>query len=103
MQKKNNISLYMKDITLYSDPKQVQSRAYQLLGKDAVINLSTRKDKKYMIKDPNGKWIHFGQYGMEDFTKHKDLTRREAFKTRNARWKKATTYSPAWLSYFLTW
>ena len=93
----------MKDITKYSDPKQVQSLAYKLLGKDAVVYISTRKNKKYMIQDPNGKWIHFGQLPYEDFTKHKDLTRRKDFQSRNTKWQKSSIYSPSWLAYHLLW
>ena len=28
---------------------------------------STKKDKKYMVKTPSGRWIHFGARGMEQF------------------------------------
>ena len=28
---------------------------------------SNRKGKKYMVKTPSGKWIHFGASGMEQF------------------------------------
>jgi len=28
---------------------------------------STRKDKKYMVKVPSGKWIHFGQRTAQHF------------------------------------
>jgi len=56
-----------------------------------------------MVKNPQGKWIHFGQMGYEDYTKHKDETRRDNFRKRNAKWSKAEKYSPAWLSYWLLW
>jgi len=32
------------------------------------IKRSTRKDKKYMLITPNGKSIHFGAHGMQDYT-----------------------------------
>jgi hypothetical protein len=32
---------------------------------------STNKNKKYMVKTPKGKWIHFGAVGMEQY---KDTT-----------------------------
>lgn len=35
---------------------------------------STRKDKKLMV-EIDGKKIHFGQKGYEDFTTHKDKER----------------------------
>ena len=28
---------------------------------------STRKDKKYMVKTPSGKWIHFGNKNFQQF------------------------------------
>ena len=30
-----------------------------------------------MVQDPNGKWIHFGAMGYEDYTKHKDDKRKQ--------------------------
>ena len=47
--------------------------------------------------------VHFGQMGYEDYTIHKDEKRRELFKKRNHKWETAEKYSPAWLSYYLTW
>jgi hypothetical protein len=93
----------MKNITKYSDPKRVQYLAHKLIGKDADVEISSRKDKKYMIEDPSGKDIHFGQLPYEDFTKHKDTLRRNRFLTRNAKWKNAPIYTPRWLSYHLLW
>ncbi len=53
---------------------------------------SSRKDKKYMVLNPKGKFVHFGQMGYEDFTKHKDLKRKEAYLQRATKikggWKK---------------
>jgi hypothetical protein len=90
-----------KDISKYSNQAIVQQQANKYLGKDVKVMLSTRKDKKYMVRNPEGKWIHFGQYGYEDYTKHKDETHRENFKRRNAKWSNADKYSPSWLSYWL--
>lgn len=56
-----------------------------------------------MIKTPEGQVIHFGQWEMEDFTKHKDKERREKFKNRNKKWATATKWSPAFLSYYILW
>jgi len=63
---------------------------------------STRKHKKYMIRDKT-KTIHFGDNRYEDFTIHHDLKRRDNFRKRNAKWKDASKNSPAWLSYHLLW
>ena len=88
----------------YSNPKIVFERAKKLFGDDVQIKLSTRKDKKYMLLNPyNNKWIHFGFYGMEDFTKHRNLLRREKFRTRNKKWATQDEYTPGFLSYYLLW
>lgn len=71
---------------------------------------STRKDKKFMTKDPDGKIVHFGARGYEDFTQHKDLERRENYRKRHSKilLKDGTRaidkkFSPAWLSYNVLW
>jgi len=54
---------------------------------------STRKGKKYMVKTPKGKWIHFGALGMQQFKdstglglysnlNHGDQKRRERYLAR---------------------
>jgi hypothetical protein len=74
------------EIYKYSNPIQAQKRAYQYLGKKhGKIYRSTRKEKKYMVKVPKtDRWIHFGQMGYEDYTKHKDKTRRRNYLTRSS-------------------
>lgn len=68
------------------------------------VEISNRKDKKYKILNPNtNKYVHFGQMGYEDYTKHKDNKRRDAFQSRNNKWKTAPQYSPAHLSYHGLW
>lgn len=89
------------EILKYSNPSIVQQQANKYLGEK--IYISTRKDKKFMVKNPEGKWIHFGQFGYEDYTKHKDENRRDNFRRRNAKWSKAEKYSPSWLSYWILW
>jgi len=71
-----------KPISTYSNPTEVYRRARKYLGKTAKIGLSTKKDKKYMVITPDGKIVHFGQMGYEDFTKHKNKTRRKNYLTR---------------------
>lgn len=93
-----------ENIELYSNPKTVLLRAKKMYGPDVEIDYSTRKDKKYMILNPNtNKWVHFGLMGYEDYTKHKDKLRRELFLIRNAKWSKSDEYSPSYLSYHLLW
>lgn len=54
---------------------------------------STRKGKKYMVKTPSGKWIHFGASDMEQYKDstglglysdkdHGDLKRRKSYLSR---------------------
>lgn len=93
-----------EDIKLYSNPNQVYKDAKKLYGKNVEFDLSTRKDKKYMIKNPNtNKWVHFGQMYYEDFSKHKDIKRMERFRIRNHKWADVDRYSPAYMSYHLLW
>lgn len=88
----------------FSNPDVVQQKAYKILGKNAKIHISPRKNKKYKILNPNTyKYIHFGEIGYEDATKHNDPIRINKFKNRNRRWKDAEQYTPAYLSYYLLW
>lgn len=91
------------ELLKFSDPKEAQKQAHKYLGKNAKLYYSTRKNKKYQIQDPEGNWVHFGFFGAEDFTKHKDEERRRRFRNRNAKWKHAERWSPAWLSYHILW
>lgn len=86
----------------YSNPSIVKKLAKKLLG-NVKIFYSTRENKKYMIKNPDGKWIHFGQLPYEDGTKHGDLDRINAFKKRNEKWSKQPIWTAGWLAYNLLW
>ncbi len=87
----------------YSNPKKVKQLAKKYVGNDVNIVYSTRENKKYMVEDPTGKWIHFGQLPYEDFTKHQDEERRDNFKKRNAKWAKQPKWTAGWLAYHLLW
>lgn len=92
-------------IDAYSNPAEVQRKAKQYLGKNSDIYLSSRKDKKYMVLH-NNKWIHFGAMGYEDFTKHKDKERRDAYLRRATKIKgnwKDNKYSPNNLAIHILW
>lgn len=94
----------MDQLILYSNPTIVFKLAKKYFGDDVNINISSRKNKKYMIYNPNtDKWVHFGQIGYEDYTKHKDQMRRHRFQMRNHTWADKPPYSPSWLSYHLLW
>ena len=95
------------DIKEYSNPSVVYKKAKQYLDKDVNIQLSNKADKKYMVLNPNtNKWIHFGQMGYEDYTKHHDEKRRENYLRRTANMRgdwKENKYSPNNLSRNILW
>jgi hypothetical protein len=75
----------LKELLKYSDPELAQEKAFKKYGKDALLYLSSRKNKKYMIFDKNNnKWVHFGQIPYEDFTKHHNEARRQHFLKRTS-------------------
>jgi hypothetical protein len=73
------------ELETYSDPEKVYQLARELFGEDVQIKPSTKKNKKYMIMNPDGKWISFGQVGYEDYTKHLDDKRKASYLKRTAR------------------
>lgn len=98
---------FSRKLRKYSNPEQVQRMANKYLGKTSKVYPSTKKEKKYMVWDPkNEKWVHFGQLGYEDYTKHKDKSRRKNYLTRSrnikGNWKK-NKYSPNNLSIHILW
>jgi hypothetical protein len=92
----------LNEIEQYSNIDIVRRNARRLnLNK---VYPSTRKNKKYMIRNPySNKFIHFGLLGYSDYTKHLDIFRRDNFRKRNKEWKDAEIYTPSFLSYYLTW
>lgn len=90
-------------LRLKSNPLLVSAKAKALLGNDTQLYISTHKDKKYMLRTPEDKWVHFGDINSEDWTFHQDDERLARFHQRNAKWKTAPKWSPAWLSYHLLW
>ena len=50
-------------------------------GISQIIQKSTRKSKKFMVRY-NGKLIHFGATGYQDFLDHKDPIRRKNYLKR---------------------
>jgi hypothetical protein len=96
-----NYFIDKQDINKYSNPKIVQQKAKEY---GIPIVFSPRKNKKYVIMNPDtNKYIHFGQMGYEDLTKHEDKERAKRFKLRNHRWANAPKYSASWLSYHILW
>jgi len=98
---------FSKTLKRYSNPLVAQKMAYKYLGKSARLYPAKNPQKKYSIYDPNNqKWIEFGQIGYENFTKHKDKSRRKNYLTRTAsmkgNWKK-NKYSRNNLSRRILW
>jgi hypothetical protein len=83
--------------------KSVEKALHKYYGKNTALYESTRKDKKFMVINPEGKKIHFGQKGASDWHLHKDPIRRDKFRTRNARWANAEKWTPAHLAYWVLW
>ena len=71
------------DLLKWSDPNEAQKQAFKYLGPSAILYKSEHQNKKYKIFDPFlNKWVHFGQMGYEDFTRHQNLDRRASYLAR---------------------
>ena len=86
------------ELRKYSDPKEVERKAKKYGVK---VFRSTKRDKKYMIY--HNKWIHFGAMGYEDYTKHKNKTRRANYLKRSAGIHDSGKYSANQLARNLLW
>ena len=67
---------------------------------------STRADKKFMVITPQGKKVHFGAAGYEDYTTHKDDERKQRYISRhqhNEDWTASGLDTPGFWSRFLLW
>lgn len=94
----------LKELLDFSNPYKVHKKLEELFDGKIDLYLSSRKNKKYMIIDPNkNKMVHFGEMGYEDYTKHNDNDRRNDFRVRNDAWKNKDIFTPAYLSYHLLW
>lgn len=95
-----------EDLIKYSNPERVKKNAIEYLGKDVKIYISNRPTKKYMVQDLDGKWVHFGEMGFQDFTKHLDKERQYRYLKRamgiKGDWYK-NKYSPNMLAINLLW
>tara|TARA_B100001094_G_C17964299_1_gene687062 strand:+ start:408 stop:695 length:288 start_codon:yes stop_codon:yes gene_type:complete len=74
-----------------------------------VIEKGTAKNKKlkaifYDDKDKKIKTSQFGDVRYEDYTIHKDKSRRDRYRNRHkGSLSKTDFYSPAYLSYYILW
>lgn len=98
---------YKKILYKYSSPKQAQKMAHKYLGKTGKLYPANNPEKKYMVCDPvEKKWVNFGQLGYEDYTRHKNKTRRRNYLTRTAGMRgdwKSNKYSANNLSRHILW
>lgn len=90
-----------------SNPREVQQKAFEIYGKDAIVYKSIKPKKKYQILNKlTGKWVHFGDAKMEDHTYHQCPVRQHSYLSRalgiKGKWKQ-NPYSPNTLSIMLLW
>ena len=68
-----------EDLILISDPYTIYTQFKKIYLINSEIRISTSKNKKYMVWDPDKeKWFHFGS-NMSDYTRHGDKQRRINF------------------------
>ena len=96
-----------KEMQKYSNLNKVIKNAIKYLGNEASVQISTNKNKKFMVFNPDkGKYIHFGAMFYEDFTKHQDEKRRQNYLKRSmaikGNWKN-NPYSSNNLSIHILW
>jgi len=102
-----NRAEFPKALYAFSSPKQAQKMARAYLGASAQLYPAINPAKKYRICDPKlNKWVNFGQMGYQDYTRHKNKTRRKNYLTRTAgmlgNWKR-NKYSANNLSRHILW
>jgi hypothetical protein len=94
----------MKPLEKVSDYPAVLRKSRRLYHRD--VYPSTKKKKKYMILNDQGHWVHFGHMDYQDFTKHKDKTRRKSYLARathiRGKWRQ-DKFSPNNLAIHLLW
>jgi hypothetical protein len=98
--------VFSKTLKKVSNPTTVTRKAKQIYGTGVKIVESRAKGKKYALIKPDGKRINFGSIDYEDYTKHKNATRRDNYLKRSAGIKgdwKGNKYSANLLSRRLLW
>lgn len=92
------------ELKKWSNPDLVAKMGDKYIPKTPIY-VSTRKDKKYMVETPDGKWIHFGAMGYKDGTLNDadKENRIKRFRKRNKKWSQQDKWSAGWLSYHLLW
>lgn len=94
----------LKQLAKVSDLNAVLKKSRRLYHRDVFP--SSKKEKKYMIQNDRGRWVHFGAIQYEDYTKHKDRTRRKSYLARSThirgKWRR-DKFSPNRLAISLLW
>ena len=73
-----------------------------------TLSPSKRSSKKWMVTTPEGKVVHFGAAGYEDYTTHGDSRRRDLYLSRASRqpgvdWSESGVDTPGWWARWLLW
>jgi hypothetical protein len=68
-----------------------------------TLTKSNRKNKKYMVTTADGKVIHFGGAGYDDYTTHKDEKRKVRYLSRTASQPQDDITSAAFWALNLLW
>tara|TARA_R110002167_G_scaffold99886_1_gene261235 strand:- start:292 stop:582 length:291 start_codon:yes stop_codon:yes gene_type:complete len=95
----------MDQLEKVSNPIRAMTNAKKWLG-NVDLYRSNKPNKKYMVINQYGKYIHFGDINYEDFTYHRDKRRQRLYLSRSAEisgnWKR-DKYSPNNLSREILW
>lgn len=71
-----------------------------------ILSRSTRSGKKWQVETPNGKTVHFGARGYEDYTMHQDSNRKANYLSRHEareNWEKSGLNTAGFWSRWLLW
>jgi len=100
------------ELLKYSDPQRVSKNALEYFGKAVPIYVSSKPQKKYMVRSPSGKYVHFGDIRYKDFTRLIKDNNPKAKEHQQRYLKRAMAirgnwydnyYSPNMLAINLTW
>jgi hypothetical protein len=95
-----------EELIKYSNPSRVYKNALDYFGRAVPLYMSDKPNKKYMIRRPDGKYVHFGEMGFQDYTRHLDKDRRDRYLARATKIKgnwKNDLYSANLLAQNLLW
>lgn len=73
------------------------------MSKTFILQPSQRKNKKWMITTPEGKKIHFGAKGYQDYTEHQDPKRKDLYILRHSATGTEQWCTPNTAGFFSRW